>query len=100
MEPPRFRGLPTAVIGGVRVPVAATFASRMLGLAFLDRCSAGNGLLIPRCRAIHSFGMRFDLQLAWLGSEGEIVREACVRPLRFASCREAAAVLELPSPGV
>ena len=87
-------------MGGFRVPVAAGFRARLLGLAFLDREQAGNGLLIPRCRAIHSFGMRFELRALFLDSSGEIVREVCVRPSRFVACRSAVAVLELPSPDV
>ena len=49
---------------GLEVPVATTRLSRLLGLALLRRRRAGAGLLIPRCRSVHTFGMRFPLDLS------------------------------------
>ena len=100
MEHSRLRGLHRAEVCGVRVPVATGVRSRLLGLAFLTREAAGNGLLIPGCRSVHSFGMRFDLHVVFLDAVGHVVRQVCLRPRRFACCPRAAAVLELPSPGV
>jgi uncharacterized protein len=96
MAPRRLRRLPSAEVGGVRVPVATDVRSRLLGLAFLPREVAGEGLLIPRCRCVHSFGMRFDLRVVFLDSGGATVREMCLRPGRVAGCRGAVSVLELP----
>jgi uncharacterized protein len=95
MEPRRFRGLPTARIGGAEVPVAEGTVARLLGLALLSREEAGPGLLIPRCHAIHSFGMRFELSVLFLDRDGEIVRETRLRRGRFVACRSAESVLEL-----
>jgi uncharacterized membrane protein (UPF0127 family) len=68
-----------------------------LGLAHLDRGEVGPGLLIPRCSSVHTFGMRFALDLCFLdGCEVVAVRLA-VPPRRFAFCRRASAVLELPA---
>jgi uncharacterized membrane protein (UPF0127 family) len=93
----RLRGLPTTEVCGRRVPVAATRAARLLGLALLDRDAAGSGLLIPRCRCVHTFGMRFPLTLVFLD---EAVRMVSVRdrvpPRRLAFEWRARAVLELP----
>ena len=72
----------------------------MLGLALLDREDAGEGLLIPRCRRVHTFGMRFALDLVFLDAEGRVVDlRRAVPPARVACCRAAESVLELPSPG-
>lgn len=100
MEHRRLCGLRRVEVCDTEVPVATGLRARLLGLAFLDREVVGNGLLITHCGAIHSFGMRFELRVVFLGLRGEIVREACVKPRRFAACRGAVAVLELPSPGV
>jgi uncharacterized membrane protein (UPF0127 family) len=55
-------------------------------------------LLIPRCRSVHTFGMRFPLDLVWLGAGGEVVRvDRAVPPWRVRSCRRARSVLELPA---
>jgi len=96
----RLRQLPTETILGREVRVAATRRSRLLGLALLRRSRAGDGLLIPRCRSVHSFGMRFRLDLAFLGECGEIVAvRRHVGPRRVVSCRGAHCVLELPAEG-
>jgi uncharacterized protein len=94
----RFAGLPTATIGGQEVPVAAGLRARLLGLAGLELEIAGSGLLIPRCSSVHTFGMRFALDLLFLDSARRplAVRRA-VPPRRLAGHRGADAVLELPA---
>jgi uncharacterized membrane protein (UPF0127 family) len=94
----RFVSLKVGLVAGREVPVAVGFRARLLGLAHLDRAAAGPGLLIPRCAAVHTFGMRFALDLYFLGPAGEIlaVRRA-VPPRRIVSHRGAAAVLEVPA---
>jgi uncharacterized membrane protein (UPF0127 family) len=97
----RFRGLERTDLLGANVPVATTRVSRLLGLSMLSRERAGSGLLIPHCRGVHTFGMRFALDLVFLDEEGRVVelrRE--VPPGRLIRCPGATAVLELPSPDV
>jgi uncharacterized membrane protein (UPF0127 family) len=96
--PRRFRGLRTETVQGVEVPVADSHRSRTLGLALLPRERAGLGLLIPRCSSVHTFGMRFALDVLFLDEAGEVIDERrAVPPLRVVRCAGAAAVLELPS---
>lgn len=97
----RLRELPIETILGCEVPVAATIAGRLLGLSHLDRSEAGPGLLIPRCAAVHTFGMRFALDLVFLDGEGRpcSLRRG-LQPRRLASDRRARAVLELPETGL
>ncbi|HEX7245396.1 MAG TPA: DUF192 domain-containing protein [Solirubrobacterales bacterium] len=95
---PRLRRLPTTLALGFEVAVAVGPRARLLGLAQLDRDAAGTGLLIPRCASVHTFGMRFALDLYFLGADGEPVeirREIGAR--RVISSRGARAVLEIPS---
>jgi trehalose synthase len=97
--PRRLRDLPSATVLGYEVPVASTRRARLLGLARLDRDEAGPGLLIPRCRSVHTFGMRFALDLVFLDREGRPRSPRWrVQPRRIAWDRGASAVLELPSP--
>jgi uncharacterized protein len=80
------------------VPIADRPLARLFGLALLDRDRAGPGLLIPYCRTVHTFGMRFDLDVLFLDREGAvIVRRRAVGPRRAVFHRGAASVLELPS---
>ena len=97
--PRRFAGLETRTVLGRSVPVAAGFRSRLLGLALLSRKSAGHGLLIPRCSSVHTFGMRFELDLLFLDGGGRIIEmRRSVPPGRVVRCTTASAVLELPAP--
>jgi uncharacterized protein len=77
--------------------VASTFRSRLLGLACLDLENAGP-LLIPRCSSVHTFGMRFALDLCFLDESGSLVAvRRAVPPRRIAICGRASAVLEIPA---
>jgi uncharacterized membrane protein (UPF0127 family) len=94
----RLEGLPTVKVGGITVPVAVGFRSRLLGLAHLDRERAGPGLLIPRCSSVHTFGMRFELDVHFLDERGRTVATRTgVPPRQLVGHRRAAAVLELPA---
>jgi uncharacterized membrane protein (UPF0127 family) len=94
----RLRYLPAVEVLGREVPVASTRYVRLLGLSYLCLDEAGLGLLIPRCRSVHTFGMRFALDLIFLDRD----RRPCsvrrgVPPRRLAWDRRACAVLELPA---
>ncbi|HXV52365.1 MAG TPA: DUF192 domain-containing protein [Solirubrobacterales bacterium] len=97
-HPYRFRRLPIAEVASRRVPVAVTLLSRLLGLSLLRPGRAGEGLLIPGCRSVHTFGMRFAIDLFFLDSERHpIAIVAGVGPNRIVRRPAAEAVLELPS---
>ena len=54
--------------------------------------------MIPRCRSVHTFGMRFSLDLVWLDRDGRVLAvEESVPPGRVRSRADADAVLEVPS---
>lgn len=95
---PRLRRLPVATVLGREVPVAAGFRARLLGLARLDRDEAGAGLLIPHCSSVHTFGMRFALDLYFFDDRGDpIAVHRGVPPRRLAFVRGTKAVLEIPA---
>lgn len=97
---PRLRRLPQRRLCGRRVAVADDFHSRLLGLAGLDAADVGAGLLIPGCASIHTFGMRFELDVVFLDRrERPLARRLRVPPRRLLWHRGAAAVLELPAAG-
>jgi uncharacterized protein len=93
----RLRDLPSTTVLGLRVPVATGPRARLLGLAYLNRDETGTGLLIPRCSSVHTFGMRFALDLVFLDRDGRPFSfRPAVPPRRIAADRRAVAVLELP----
>lgn len=100
-RPLRFRRLPTALVASRRVPVAVTLLSRLLGLALLPAERAGEGLLIPGCRSVHTFGMRFAIHVVFVDRARIPIRvRAAVPPNRVLREPRAAAVIELPCPGI
>jgi uncharacterized protein len=98
-EPRRFRGLPRRELLGFTVPVATSRLSRLLGLALLHRDRAGEGLLFPACRSVHTFGMRFPLDLVFLDADGRVIElRRSVPARRVVRSPDADSVLELPAP--
>jgi len=96
--PSRFRGLSRQRLAGVEVPVADTYRVRLLGLSHLDRERAGPGLLIPHCRSVHTYGMRFPIDILFLGEDDRLLRSfPATPPRRLVRCPGARAVLELVS---
>lgn len=79
-----------------RVEVARSTTERMRGLLGRDSLPPGGGMLIERCSSIHTFFMRFALDVLFLDASGgvrKVVRR--LPPWRMASAWGAAQVLEL-----
>lgn len=97
MPPSRFFTLPQRRLpGGCVVYLATTRVARTRGLAGLDALDAHTGLQIPRCRSVHTFGMRFALDLVWLDGAGAVVRvDRDVAARRLRACARARAVVEV-----
>lgn len=86
------------VVLGHEVRLARGPRARLLGLAGLWQDEVGGGLLIPRCASVHTFGMRFALDLYFLDRGGAVLAVRFgVAPKRLAFCGGASAVLELPA---
>jgi uncharacterized membrane protein (UPF0127 family) len=82
----------------VEIIVARSRRTRLLGLALRRRTPAGGALLLPSCRSIHTFGMRYALDLVWLDRQGRVLAiDERVPPLRIRTCLTAAAVIEAPA---
>jgi uncharacterized membrane protein (UPF0127 family) len=72
--------------------------ARARGLIGRRSLPPGVALEIPRCRSVHTLGMRFALDLVWLDGERRVVRiDRAVPPWRLRSCRQARSVLEADS---
>jgi uncharacterized protein len=84
----------------VEIRVARSPWSRLLGLAVRRRPPAGQALLLPHCRSVHTFGMCFAIDLVWLDAEGRVLAiEHGLRPWRVRVRRDAAAVVEVVAGG-
>jgi len=74
----------TVEILGVRAKVARTFAERARGLIGTRGLAPGEGLLIERCNAIHTFFMSFPIDATFLDGENRVVKTVRgIRPWRL-----------------
>jgi uncharacterized membrane protein (UPF0127 family) len=81
-----------------RCVVADRMLPRMKGLLGKRELAAGEGLLIQPAPSIHTFFMRFPIDVVFLSKNGEVMKVAAnVGAWRMRSCRRAFAVLELPA---
>jgi hypothetical protein len=79
----------------VRVCIARTPQARLLGLAWMADLPADCALLIPRCRSVHTFGMRFALEVVFLDERWRPLGSGRpAPPRRVVVERAAAAALE------
>jgi uncharacterized membrane protein (UPF0127 family) len=80
------------------IAVARGPLARLVGLLGRRSLPPTAALHLPHCRSVHTFGMRFPLDLVWLDGAGHAVRvDRGVRPWRVRSCRRARSVLECPA---
>lgn len=82
-----------------RVQVADTWAGRLRGLLGRPALAPGEGLLITPCRAVHTFGMRYPIDVVYVSRDGHVVLvDYRMQPSRRGPwVRAAAWVLELPA---
>ncbi len=78
--------------------MADTSAKRRTGLLKHKSLPAGEGLWIVPCESVHTFFMRFPIDLVYLDRARKVkkVRHA-VPAWRFSACFSAHSVLELPA---
>lgn len=83
---------------GTSVEIAGASTARTKGLLGRKSLAPGEGLWIVPCEAIHTFFMRFPIDLVYLDRQYRVrkVRSA-VSPWRVSGCFTAHSVLELPA---
>jgi uncharacterized membrane protein (UPF0127 family) len=82
----------------ITLEMAFDSATRKKGLLGRDSLGDGNGLVIAPSQAVHTFGMRFPIDIVAVGRDGRVikVREA-VGPRRLVFALTAFAIVELPA---
>jgi uncharacterized membrane protein (UPF0127 family) len=80
-----------------RCHFANSVFKRMVGLLNRKALAPGEGLLIDRCYGIHTFGMRFPIDVLFLDKDLKVMRAvAALPPFRTCVVRRAVYVLEMP----
>lgn len=83
-----------------RLEVADRDSTRTKGLLGRKGLEAGGGLWIVPCEAVHTFFMRFSIDLVYIDRQHRIRKvRSNVPPWRLSGCLAAHSVIELP-PGV
>lgn len=83
---------------GAGIEVADTAARRNKGLLGRTGLEPGEGLWIVPCEAVHTFAMKFSLDLIYLDRNRRVVKvRGDVRPGRISGTLRAHSVIELPS---
>lgn len=90
--------LTRGTILSTQLEVAGSGKQRQKGLLGRDGLAAGEGLWIIPCESVHTFFMRFPIDLVYLDKEHRVrkVRSA-VGAWRLSACLTAHSVIELPA---
>nr|WP_239471437.1 DUF192 domain-containing protein [Olsenella profusa] len=76
--------------------VLGSWAERLRGL--IGTGPDAEGVLLVRCASIHTFGMRYPIDVAFVGERGEVLRVCrSLGPRGGASCHGARCVIERPA---
>ncbi len=80
------------------VDVADNGTTRRKGLLGRSGLPAGEGLWIVPCESVHTFGMKFPIDLVYLDRKKKVKKVSSnVPPWRLSACLSAYSVLELAS---
>ena len=80
----------------LEVDVALSRAARRRGLLGRESLGANEGLLLSPCKAVHTVGMRFPIDVIFIDRDGRAVRIVpALAPWRIAMSARAKAVIEL-----
>lgn len=87
-----------AISLGDAIEVADTSSKRRTGLLKHAGLARGQGIWIVPCEAVHTFGMKFSIDVLFLNKKRKVlkIREDMGRR-RIALCLRAHSVLELPA---
>jgi uncharacterized protein len=81
-----------------RVDVAGDSASRRRGLLGRDHFDPGSAILIAPCQGVHTFGMRFPIDIVAIARDGSVIKiRAHVPSRRIVMAWSAFAIIELPA---
>ena len=78
--------------------IADTSKKRRIGLLKHEKLDQGEGLWIAPCEAIHTFGMKFPIDVVFLNQGRKVlkIRKEMIRR-KLSACLWASSVLELPA---
>ena len=81
-----------------KATLAANFYQRAIGLLGPDHLAAGEALIIKPCNSVHTFFMRFPIDVIFVDKQYQVVQTISgLKPFRISSIHwSSALVIELP----
>jgi len=85
------------IVMAYKVRVADSFITRFIGLLRDKGLNDDEGLLITKCRQVHTIGMKFNIDVIFLSCEDKIIHiESKMKPYKISKyVKDACKVLEL-----
>jgi len=78
--------------------VALSSYEKLRGLLGRSGLPPGEGLLLPGCNSVHTFFMRFPIDVVYLTAENAVIKIVeHMKPFRLSFCLRGKAVLEMPA---
>ncbi len=68
---------------GRKIRFASSLRERTIGLLMTPRLRDGEGMYLTPCRSIHTFFMRYPIDVLFLASDGTILKQETYRPWRL-----------------
>lgn len=86
-----------AIVAG-NLLVAFERAARNKGLLGRESLAEGTAMIIAPCASVHTFFMRFAIDIAFVAKDGRVVKtRTAIAPWRLAGAFRSFAVVELPA---
>jgi len=80
------------------VMLAQNFTARLKGLLGRKSLAPGNALIIKPCNSVHTWFMRSNIDVLFVGRSGRVVKVVeNLPPFKVAAARVAACAVELPA---
>ncbi|THD11393.1 hypothetical protein B1806_04260 [Metallibacterium scheffleri] len=75
--------------------ICTSLWERIRGLLGRPELGPGEALLLDPCKAVHTIGMRYPIDIVFLDADNRVVRiKPAMKPLRNTECRQARRVIE------
>jgi uncharacterized membrane protein (UPF0127 family) len=100
-RPARLMNERTGGIVATRIEPAWDSSTRRRGLLGRDRLEAGTAMILAPCSSVHTFFMRFPIDVVHVARDGRVLRiRESVRPWRVSGSLRAYATIELAAGSV
>ena len=79
--------------------IAQTIFKRIIGLLSRSNLKTGEALLIRPCNSVHTFFMRFNIDVVFMDSDNKVIKTICnMRPFRISAIYfNGLSTIELPA---